>query len=98
MALEALLGVCLGAVGLPYFALATFHGLRAHRLSNSIVWFCAGAAAGLAAAATTFWILLQLAPHVAVLAMMLALLVQTSAFTFVGLYAARKRAVEQWPV
>jgi len=98
MGLETLIGVMLASVGLPFFGLATLESLRNYRLSNSLVWFCAGAAGGLSVAVVLFWMLLQLAPHIAVLAMVLALLVQLSAFAFVGVYVARKRAVEKLPL
>lgn len=98
MALEGLAGAALTAVGIPLFAAATFDSLHNFQLSKSLVWFCVGAAAGLACAASVFWFVHLLAPHVAVLAMVLALLVQLSAFAFVGLYVARKRVVEQWPI
>lgn len=98
MALEGLVSAMLAGAAVPFFALATLDSLKNYGLSNSVVWFCVAAAAGLAAAASLFWFVNLLAPHIAVLAMVLALLVQLSAFAFVGLYMARKRVVEQWPI
>ena len=96
--LEGLAGSMLAAAGVPLFLLATFDSLRNYQLTNSLVWFCSSAAAGLAAAASVFWFVLLLSPHLAVLAMVLALLVQLSAFVFVALYIAKKRVLEQRPI
>lgn len=98
MALEGLLGAMLAGAAVPFFALATLDSLRNYALSNSVVWFCVAAAAGLGGASALFWFVNLLAPHIAVLAMVLALLVQLSAFAFLGLYMARKRVVEQWHI
>lgn len=98
MAAEAVAGALFAAAGAVLFALGTIEALRNYHATNSLVWFCACATAGLAAAASVFWFLLQLAPHVAVLAMVLAFVVQLSAFAFLGLYVARKRVAEQRPL
>ena len=95
MALEGLVGAMLAGGAVPFFALATLNSLRNYSLSNSVVWFCVAAAAGLGGAAALFWFVNLLAPHIAVLAMVLALLVQLSGFAFLGLYMARKRVVER---
>lgn len=95
MTLEGLAGAALAGAGAPFFALATLDSLRNYHVTNSLVWFCVAAAGGLAAAASVFWFVLLLAPHVAVLAMVLALLVQLSAFAFLALFVAKKRVLEQ---